>query len=111
MLKLKKYDVGPMLHPSPVSSPRVSPDGTRILFVRSTVDREAEKYESHVWMVWTDGGEPRQLTHGDGSDSSPFWAPDGENVYFLSNRKVKGEEKVNRLWTLSMDGGEAHSRG
>jgi len=33
------------------------------------------------------GGEPRQFTGGDWSDSSPCWSPDGRTLAFISDRK------------------------
>jgi len=109
MLILKKYDVEPLLHSSPVSDPQISPDGERILFVKSVVDVEEDRYESHIWTVPATGGKPEQFTRCLGSDTSPMWSPDGETVYFLSDRSTgrKEEKKLNRLWAIPASGGEA----
>jgi len=108
-LKLKEYDVEPLLHAAPVSNPEISPDGESILFVKSIVDVEDDRYESHIWIVSVEGGKPRQFTHCVGSDSSPFWSPDGKTIYFLSNRSTGGkdEKTLNRLWSIQAGGGEA----
>jgi len=106
MLKLEKYDVGPLPHGSPVSFPQISPDGSLILFVRSIVDMNEDGYESHVWVVPSSGGEVKQLTYCDGSDTSPMWSPDGRIIYFSSDR-VKGGVKKSRLWAMPAMGGEA----
>ncbi len=106
MLKLEKYDVEPLPHGSPVSSPQLSPDGCLILFVKSIVDTEKDGYESHVWVIPSSGGEPRQLTFCDGSDSSPLWSPDGRTIYFSSDRALGGVKK-SRLWAMPTTGGEA----
>ena len=105
-LKLKKYDVEPLPHVSPVSSPALSPDGSKILFARSTVNMEKNGYESHVWIVPSAEGEARQLTYSDGAESAPFWSPDGETIYFNSSRALGGIKK-DRLWALPAAGGEA----
>ncbi len=105
-MRLENYDVEPLPHGSPVFSPKLSPDGGLILFVRSIVDVEKDSYESHVWVVPSSGGEARQLTYGDGSDSSPMWSPDGGTIYFSSDRTLGGVKK-SRLWAMPVAGGEA----
>ena len=45
-----------------VSSPQISPDGTRVVYVVSEIDRDANKTNSSLWLVNTDGGDPRRLT-------------------------------------------------
>jgi dipeptidyl aminopeptidase/acylaminoacyl peptidase len=49
------------------------------------------------------GGEPRQLTHGDVSSSSPAWSPDGRSIAFVSNRNEDGAQ----IWLMPAEGGEA----
>ena len=106
MLRLERYDVEPLPHDSPVSSPKLSPDGGLILFVRSVVDVEGDGYESHVWVVPSSGGEARQLTYCDGSDTLPMWSPDGGTIYFSSDRALGGVKR-SRLWAMPVAGGEA----
>lgn len=43
----------------------------------------------HLWLVDTATGEATQLTDGDYHETSPTWAPDGETIYFLSNRSER----------------------
>jgi len=107
MLKLKKYDVEPLVHGSPVSDPQISPDGSKILFVRFIVKMEEDGYESHIWVISSDGGEPRQFTFCDGNDTAPVWSHNGETIYFTSTRAHGGEEKRPRIWAMPASGGEA----
>lgn len=86
-----------------VADPRISPDGERIAFVVSSLDREANRYRSAIWMVGVDGGsEPYRFTNGGGLDSSPRWSPDGERIAFVSDRSGK-----NQLHLLPVSGGES----
>ena len=49
-----------------IGDPQVSPDGSRVAFVRVTVNEKKEGYNTSIWSVPVAGGEaPRQLTKGD----------------------------------------------
>jgi len=54
-----------------ISDPQVSPDGKWIAYVLGIVDLEANKTNRHIWVCPLEGGELRQLTRGDGSDTRP----------------------------------------
>ena len=64
-----------------VSHPSLSPDGSRLVFTRSAVDREQMKSRSQIMMMSLPDGEPRAFTHG-GQDTAPRFAPDGNTVAF-----------------------------
>ncbi len=85
-----------------ISDPQVSPDGRWIAYVQGTVDFEANKVVKHIWLVRAEGGEPKQLTAGNGSDSRPRWSPDGESIAFISARGGKSQ-----VWIIPVHGGEA----
>src|SRR3979411_2553300 len=66
-----------------IGDPQISPDGTRVAFVRVTVNEKKEGYNTSIWSVPTAGSEePHQLTKGD-HDSTPRWSPDGKNLPFF----------------------------
>ncbi|HKK27407.1 MAG TPA: hypothetical protein VKB18_04945, partial [Gemmatimonadota bacterium] len=48
-----------------IGSPRLSPDGTRLVYTRSTADWKADERVSHLWLVGADGSGARQLTRGE----------------------------------------------
>jgi len=79
-----------------VGSPSISPDGEHILFTRGWVDKMNDRSRSNLWIVDAEGTRVRELTHGDWSDSSPVWSPDGERIAFLSNRD--GTTQIHVLW-------------
>jgi acylaminoacyl-peptidase len=107
MLTLKKIDVGPILIDVPVADPQISSDGDKVLFVYITTDMENDKYNSHIWIIPTKGGNPKQLTYCYGNDTYPRWSIDNKKILFLSNRDTghnhEGKRK-NSLWCLPENG-------
>ena len=86
--------------------PRISPDGSRIAFVVTAVDRESNEYRGAIWVAPLDGSaKPRQFTSGERRDSTPRWSPDGKWLAFASNR---GEDKTPmNLYVIPAEGGES----
>lgn len=77
----------------------VSPNGSRVAFVVSEADSEAEESRSSILVVPANGGEaPYRLTRASEA-SSPKWSPDGSQLAFLAER----EEDLAR--TVGLDGG------
>ncbi len=82
-------------------NPQVSPDGSKIVYEVLGIDKVKDDYRSALWLI--DGeAEPRQLTSGQGKDTSPAWSPDGSHIAFLSDRAEK-----NQIFVMPVDGGEA----
>jgi dipeptidyl aminopeptidase/acylaminoacyl peptidase len=89
-----------------VADPQISPDGSRVAFVRVNVNQKADRYDSALWIVATNGGSARQLTAGP-RDSSPRWSPDGKLLAFVRSPEREGKPQAPQLFLLSLDGGEA----
>jgi Tol biopolymer transport system component len=68
------------------ATPRISPDGSAVVYAVPRIGRKTEEKYSNLWIVPTAGGSASQYTFGDQSDSMPKWSPDGEQIAFLSNR-------------------------
>ena len=89
-----------------IADPQVAPDGSRVAFVKVTVNDKRDGYNTAIWVVSTDKGETKQLTSGT-RDSSPRWSPDGKYLVFVRVPEKDGRPDQPQLFMLSMDGGEA----
>jgi len=88
-----------------IGDPQVSPDGSRVAFVRVTVNEKKDGYNTAIWTVTTASGETRQLTNGP-RDSTPRWSPDGKYLVFVRAPEVSGRTEPPQLFMLAMGGGE-----
>jgi dipeptidyl aminopeptidase/acylaminoacyl peptidase len=96
---MQPADIAEMIE---VGDPRLSPDGSRVAFVVTTMDLDANEYRSRIWVAAVDGSTPpRPVTAGEKRDGRPRWSPDGSRLAFVSHR----EEKGSGLYVLPIDGG------
>src|SRR5258708_29824120 len=65
-------------------TPASSPDGKRVVFSRTWVDKMKDQYRSNLWISDIDGSRIRELTNGSWRDSNPVWSTDGKRIAFLS---------------------------
>src|SRR5678810_428796 len=88
-----------------IGDPQVSPDGSRVAFVRVTVNDRKDGYNTAIWTVTTASGETRQLTNGP-RDTTPRWSPDGKYLVFVRAPEQQGRVEPPQLFMLAMGGGE-----
>jgi dipeptidyl aminopeptidase/acylaminoacyl peptidase len=81
-----------------VSDPQISPEGTWVAYVVSSVDRERDEETGDIWMTSWDGERHVQLTTSKEGDSHPRFSPDGRYLAFLSARGA--EEAESQVWVL-----------
>lgn len=67
------------------ASPRLSPDGRRLAFVRGDAKGVAQ-----IFVVDAGGGEPVQVTEAPLGVSDVTWSPDGESLAFTARVPEKG---------------------
>ena len=84
-----------------VGDPQISPDGRVVAYTITDTDKSANRRTTQIYLISVDGGEPRQLTNGKVSSSSPRWSPDGRKLAFIAARD--GEPQV---WTIDVESGE-----
>ena len=86
-----------------VTEPQVSADGTTVVYVVTTNDRDTDSVKTAVWLVKADGSGNRPLTEG-ADATEPRVSPDGLSLSFLAARPAGSSPQV---WLLDMRGGEA----
>ena len=89
-----------------LANPRISPDGSQIVYVHVAVNAKHDGYETALWIVPSSGGPARQLTSGP-RDSSPQWSPDGKTLAFARAPEKDGKPQPPQIYLLAMEGGEA----
>src|SRR5262245_9752896 len=88
-----------------LADPRLSPDGSAVVYTKSDADWKSGKRISHIWRVRTDAATaPLQLTNGSDGENDPRWSPDGRTIAFTAKR---GDDEFAQIYLLPADGGEA----
>jgi dipeptidyl aminopeptidase/acylaminoacyl peptidase len=89
---------------SMASDPQISPDGTRIAYVRVSNDIMTDRARRSIWLVDTRSGEqvPLAGTAGEGDAFAPRWSPDGTRLAYVSTAGGAAQ-----LWVRWLKGGEA----
>jgi Tol biopolymer transport system component len=81
--------------PGNTRTPTFSPDGSLIAYYRS-----ASGPLGDIWVIPSEGGQPRQVTFDNERAETPVFTPDGQ-IIFSSNRR--GSQT---LWKVAVNGGE-----
>jgi len=72
-----------------------SPSGGRIAF---WTHYESVRGQRDIWTIGADGSNPRSITDDAHTDWDPFWSPEGEWLYFFSDRGGSPD-----LWRVAVD--------
>lgn len=69
-----------------IMAPSVSPDGSRIAYMRASVLDPLCQWNWDVWVANIDGSNPQRLTNHLAADLYPAWTPDGSEVVLAGCR-------------------------
>ncbi|MFO7727619.1 MAG: S9 family peptidase [Desulfonatronovibrio sp.] len=78
-----------------ISTPRVSPDNTQVLFQVTEYDLEENTEADYIHVVDLDGMHGRRISPDEGADGHARWRPDARKIGFIHDRQ---------LWEMNPDG-------
>lgn len=89
-----------------MADPAVAPDGRSVTVTVTTVDVDANRYRSAIWLVPTSAadGPARRITAGEEADSGARWSPDGRRIAFVRAIKQDDGQATSQLLVLPMEG-------
>jgi dipeptidyl aminopeptidase/acylaminoacyl peptidase len=90
------FTINDLLKVRRLGDPQLSPDGKWIAYQIGDVNKDANRAIAQIYLIAVTGGEPKQLTTGDRSSSTPRWSPDGARMAFVNG---------GQLWTMDTAGG------
>ncbi|PZX58131.1 alpha/beta hydrolase family protein [Algoriphagus chordae] len=82
-----------------ISNPEISPDGSKVIYVRNFKDVMTDRDYANLWICNIDGTQNRPLTQGNQRDSNPTWSNDGTKVAYHSNQ----QDDKTKLFVLYLD--------
>ncbi len=79
------------------TDPQISPDGSRVAYVRMTADVMTDREVPTIWLVDVASGRQVPLVAGKGSHRSPRWSPDGKRLAYVSS-DGEGPAQLHVVW-------------
>ena len=87
-----------------VARPKISPEGSWILYSQSKIDAAKDRSVSKLYMMSSDGKETITLTEQTKGVGNYQWSPDGKYISYLT--KGKDEDNGSQVFLMDRRGGE-----
>ncbi|WP_420112785.1 LpqB family beta-propeller domain-containing protein [Pseudactinotalea sp.] len=85
-----------------VGGARISPDGTRVAYIRETLTTPHEAPTEGLWVAGIDGSDPRQLAEGwDRWPGAISWVPEADFLLVVADHDGRSP-----IFRVPLDGGE-----
>ncbi len=88
---------------SGVTDPQISPDGSKVAYVRMTADVMSDKEVPSIWLVDVATRQQTPLVAGKGAHRSPQWSPDGKRLAYVSSDGAEAPQ----LYVIWLDSGRS----
>ena len=87
-----------------VREPRIAPDGSRVVYVRSVGNYKTDRNDAELVLVEVATGARRVLTHDRIGVQTPRWSPSGDRIAYLAS---PARAKPAQLYVLPLAGGDS----
>ena len=94
-----RYDIDALEALGRVSDPKISPDGTKVLYGVSYESVEKNKSNLDLYVMNLDGTDNKRITKTAESENGYTWIDEGRKIAFISNVDDKPQ-----LWVMNADG-------
>jgi dipeptidyl aminopeptidase/acylaminoacyl peptidase len=80
------------------SDPQISPDGSKVAYVRRSGDVMSDTMRASIWLVDVASGKQTPMVAGAGSASSPRWSPSGDRIAYVASDGTGGGAQLYVRW-------------
>ncbi|MCX7758832.1 MAG: S9 family peptidase [bacterium] len=100
---MRKISIQDLYQIKQVGETTLSPDQKKCVFTVKGINKEKNKYFSHLWILDLETENYYQFTYGDVIDKSPIWSKDNKQIFF-----IRKNDKETQIWGIKANGGEAY---
>ncbi len=104
-MKRKSIDIQDLYKIKFLREIALSPDGKKIAYTVEWMDRKKNKYFSNLFLI-TDDGKKHHFVRGNKDVKNLKWSPNGKFISFILTDQ---EKKIQNIWIIPSDGGEAYA--